>query len=391
MVGAVVPAAGRGSRFGSTENKVFASAGGRLLLEWTLESLASHGRIGALVVAAGAADRGRVEEVSSRFHKVVAVVEGGATRAESVLRGLEALPVECEVVLVHDAARPALSAALIDRVIAGVEAHGGAVPGLPISDTVKRVAENGMVLGTVPREGLFTVQTPQGARREDLLAAYRALGEAAFECTDEAALLERAGCPVTVVPGEERNIKVTHPADLERIEAVLLPALAEVRTGFGYDVHATDAERPLWLGGIRFEGAIGLRGHSDADVVLHALTDAVLGAAGLGDIGLLFPDTDERNRGRASRDFLEYAVKRAGEAGWQVANVDISLVAEEPKIGPYREPMADAIAEVLGVCRDQVNIKATTSERLGFVGRKEGMACWAVATLQRRRSRPEER
>ena len=391
MVGAVVPAAGRGSRFGSTQNKVFAEAGGKLLLEWTLGSLASHGRIGAVVVAAAAADRDRVQDLSRRIDKVVAVVEGGATRAESVLRGLEALPVECEVVLVHDAARPAVSAALVDRVIAGVEAHGGAVPGLPVSDTVKRVAENGIVMETVPREGLFTVQTPQGARRDHLLAAYRALGDDAFACTDEAALLERAGYRVCVVPGEERNIKVTHPADLARIESVLRPLTEEVRTGFGYDVHATDASRPLWLGGIHFAGAIGLRGHSDADVVLHALTDAVLGAAGLGDIGVFFPDTDERNRGRASRDFLKEAVRRAGEAGWQVANVDISLVAEEPKIGPYRERMGSAIAEALGVRRDQINIKATTSERLGFVGRKEGMACWAVATLRRRRFQPEER
>jgi len=287
------------------------------------------------------------------------------------------------MVLVHDAARPLVSQALITRVVEAVQRHGSAVPGLPVSDTLKRVGPDGKVESTVSREGLWAVQTPQGAVRSLLATAYERLGPAVAACTDEAAVLEAAGFAVWVVPGEEANIKVTVPADLERAARELAPERRRaVRTGFGFDVHAFAEDRPLWLGGVLVPHSRGLAGHSDADVVLHALCDALLGAAALGDIGALFPDTDPAHKNRSSREFVREVRERLASAGWSVANVDVALAAEAPRVGPHRAQMAAAIAQDLGITTEQVSIKATTTERMGFVGRGEGIACWAVATLQ---------
>lgn len=386
----VVTAAGRGRRFGSPENKIWSEIGGRSLLDWTLSAFQSHPAIHEMVVVGAADELERVCATATRYGKVRHVVAGGDTRQDSVGKGLRALSTACEFVLVHDAVRPAVSEELITRVVETTAHEGAAVPALPVRDTLKRVDKAGRIVETVPRDNLWSVQTPQGARRVDLLAAYEALGERVSALTDEASVLEAAGYPVHIVEGDSKNLKVTVPSDLE-LAAQALGVLGThggkiiwretIRTGFGYDVHAFAEGRELWLGGVCIPYARGLAGHSDADVVLHAVCDALLGAAGMGDIGLLFPDTDARHQGRPSIEFVREVRVRLRESGWQVVNVDVTLLAEEPRIGPYREHMVAILAGELGIDPVQVNIKATTSERLGFVGRREGIACWAVATI----------
>lgn len=381
-------AAGRGSRFadgGSAENKVWAIIGGRPLLEWTLAAFQSHDEIETIVLVGAPAEIMRLRATAEAFPKVSAVVPGGDTRAESVGNGLRALPRSCEIVLVHDAARPAVSAELISRVVAGVQAHGAAVPGLVVSDTVKRVESNGRVRETVKRDTLRTVQTPQGARLADLLSAYEKLGSRVAQLTDEAAVLEAVGYPVHVVEGEESNLKVTRPDDLEKAAAAMGLASGgepDIRTGLGYDVHSFEEGRELWLGGVHIPHAAGLKGHSDADVMLHAVCDALLGAAGMGDIGILFPDTDAGHKNRPSIEFVEVVRQRLSAAGWRIVNLDVTLLAETPRIGPFRADMIAAMAAGLQLAPDRINLKATTAEKMGFVGRGEGIACWAIATIQ---------
>jgi 2-C-methyl-D-erythritol 4-phosphate cytidylyltransferase/2-C-methyl-D-erythritol 2,4-cyclodiphosphate synthase len=391
MVGLVVPAAGRGSRFDSAENKIWARIGDRTVLDWTLSAFQAHEQIDTIILVGAAVELPRLRETAVSYSKVFAVVAGGATRQESVGNGLKALPEICDIALVHDAARPGISAGLISKVIEGIHAHGAALPGLPISDTVKRVAEGGEITETVPRSGLWTVQTPQGARLAYLLEAYKMLGPGVAAATDEASILEAAGYPVHVVEGEAANLKVTRPGDIERAAAALGVDLAsekpepafEIRTGFGYDVHSFAEGRTLWLGGVQIPYGRGLSGHSDADVLLHAVCDALLGAASMGDIGVLFPDTDAAHKDRPSIEFVQEVRRRLDTEGWRISNVDVALLAEEPRIGPYRERMTAVIADGLMIAPTQINLKATTSEKMGFVGRKEGMACWAVATLTR--------
>ena len=385
MLGLVIPAAGRGSRFGSTENKIWSLAAGRTVLDWTLHAFDSHPEVDCIVISGTVHELERLQETGLAYKKLIAVVEGGASRQESVQRGLAALPPACEIVLVHDAARPAVSHDLISRIILGVKQYGAAVPGLPICDTIKRTGTHLNVLETIPRDGLYAVQTPQGARFADLLSSYTQLENRIHTLTDEAGLLEAAGFPVHVLPGEERNIKVTLAGDLERVEEILNPkkAITSIRTGFGYDVHAFAIGRDLWLGGVKIPYSPGLLGHSDADVLLHAVCDALLGAASMGDIGVLFPDTEKVNKDRPSVEFIREARRLLTDAGWIIQNLDVALLAEEPRIGPYREQIISIIAQELKIAVTQVNLKATTSEKMGFVGRKEGIACWAVTTITR--------
>lgn len=374
----VVPAAGRGTRFGSDGNKIWASLSGRSVLEWTLDAFQSHPEVDHIVIAAAPEEIERVRQAAAGLSKLAAVTEGGATRADSVGRGLAALPANCEYVLVHDAARPAVSAALITRVLEAVRATGAAIPGLPVSDTLKRADEQGSIEATVSRDDLWAVQTPQGARVELLRGAYAALGAAVNTCTDEAGVLESVGIPVKIVPGEESNRKITRAEDLSIIGRAHQTI---VRTGIGYDVHQFAEGRSLWLGGVQIDHPIGLKGHSDADVVLHAICDALLGAAGMGDIGILFPDTDAAHKDRPSIEFVREVAQRLTNEGWSVVNVDVALLAEAPRVAPHRERMAATIANALGVDIRQINIKATTAEKMGFVGRREGMACTAIATI----------
>ncbi|NLI01680.1 MAG: 2-C-methyl-D-erythritol 4-phosphate cytidylyltransferase [Chthonomonadales bacterium] len=413
-VGAIVPAAGSGTRFGSGQPKLLVTVAGRTALEWSVNALAEHPRIDVIVIVAGAQVWDAASTAWGSHPKVAAVVAGGPTRCDSVEAGLRALPPDVDVVLVHDAARPAVDADTIAAVLDGVARVGAAVPGVPVADTMKRTADDGLVNETVSREGLWAVQTPQGARREALEAAYAMRREnpsgrlPASDLTDEAGLLENAGIPVAVVPGDPDNIKLTTAADAARLATILEgrtrtpgsrsetsepmrapdgSVLPCVRTGIGYDVHRLVEGRPLWLGGVQIPHARGLEGHSDADVVMHAVCDALLGAVGESDIGVLFPNTDPRNRNRPSREFVAEAARRVREKGYEISNIDVALQAEMPRIGPHREAMLAALADAAGISTTRIGLKATTNEGLGYVGRHEGIGCYAVATVIRTMSR----
>ena len=380
---------------------------GRSVLERTLLTFCHHSFIELIVLVAGSEEIDRVnrlvETIAPYFKKNFIIVPGGETRADSVFRGLNALLPEIEIVLVHDAARPLLSPELIDRVVAGVVRTGAAVPGLPLSDTVKRVFASGNVGETVPRianvggetiAGLTAIQTPQGAEVSLLKQSYESFFLAKHEPTDEASLIEAAGGVVEVVPGDPGNIKITRQEDIALAEAYLsaaspLHAIAStrhpLRTGFGYDVHqfaAPEAGRKLFLGGVEIPHDRGLEGHSDADVLLHAICDAMLGALSLGDIGILFPNTDPAYKGISSLKLLEVVNMRVKEKGWEVVNIDSMLAAEAPKLLPHREKMQLTIATALGIPLDCISVKATTNETMGFVGRREGMCCWSIATVR---------
>ena len=304
------------------------------------------------------------------------MIEGGTDRRESSRRAVQATPATCDVVLLHDAARPFVSPKLISDVIAAIKRSGAAAPGLPITDTIKRVEPDRV--STISREGLFTVQTPQGARRELLLRAH---AEASASVTDDLGLLEAIGVIPEIVPGEPENLKITNPDDLERAQESL--KRGETRTGFGYDVHpfSLDSARPLMLGGVHFPDSPGLEGHSDADVLLHAAVDALLGAAGYGDIGQHFPNTDPRWKNASSIHFLRHAAQLLKEGGWHIQNLDVTVVAEHPKLMSQAGPIRETIASAIEVDPDRVNVKATTNERLGFIGRGEGIAAMAIATI----------
>jgi 2-C-methyl-D-erythritol 4-phosphate cytidylyltransferase / 2-C-methyl-D-erythritol 2,4-cyclodiphosphate synthase len=332
------------------------------------------------VVPPGEEARG-AEELSA-LGKPVRAVAGGAARADSVRNGLAAAEGSA-VVLVHDAARPFATPELAARVAEAAARDGAALAAVPATDTVKRAAAEGdpRVAETLDRRTLWLAQTPQGFRRDLLLRAYEAAGAAAAAATDECALVERLGSPVTLVPGEPGNFKITGPADVERARAVLE---APVAMGVGYDTHRFSPGRRLVLGGVEFEGD-GLLGHSDADVCAHAIGDAILGAAGLGDLGRHFPDTDPRWKGVSSLVLLREIARKAAEQGWSVGNCDVTLAAKRPKIAPRGDEMRARLAEALGVGPAQVNVKATTGEGMGFVGREEGIAAHAVALLFRSR------
>ncbi len=393
----ILAAAGLAKRFKSGYNKVWAELGGKSLLERTISVFDSHPLIGMLVVVVGDDEKESALRLSTKYSKAIHIVHGGPTRALSVLNGLNALPDQIKYVLVHDAARPLVSPELISRTLIAVIQFGAALPGLPISDTVKRVDEEGVIRETVPRKavvngvninGMTSVQTPQGARVELLREAYSRYDFSGQEPTDEASLLEAINVEMITAPGDPDNIKITHPEDMQRAEKILgyRAAFGEYRTGFGYDVHSfatKESGRPLYLGGVKIPRHQGLEGHSDADVLLHAVCDALLGAASLGDIGILFPNTDPAYQNISSLKLLSEVHRLLREEGWRIGNIDAAVVAETPKISPYRAMMQKAIADCLGVEESRISIKATTSEKMGFLGRGEGIACSAVATIQK--------
>ena len=376
----ILPAAGKGTRLGQA--KQFLALGGVPLLARAALQAAACPDVAAIVVAAPSGEEARVRallEEHGAAAKLHAVVAGGAERADSVRNALAAAPPHLELVAIHDAARPFASPALFGRVLAAAREHGAALAAIPATDTVKQ-AEGTAVARTLDRRTLWLAQTPQAFRIDLLHAAYEKAGASISTFTDEASLVEAAGQRVELVQGEKENFKVTDADDLERARArVELPAAV----GFGFDVHAYAEGRPCILGGIEFPGEPGLLGHSDADAALHAIMDGILGAAGLGDIGQHFPDTDERFRGADSGRLLEEVVRRAADAGFRVLNVDLTIAAMRPKIGPRRDEMRERIASLLGVQIARVNVKATTTEGLGFVGRREGLAAQAVVLLAR--------
>jgi 2-C-methyl-D-erythritol 4-phosphate cytidylyltransferase/2-C-methyl-D-erythritol 2,4-cyclodiphosphate synthase len=375
---AIVVAAGTGSRFGAP--KQWAPLAGRRVLDWSVDAVRAAPSCTGVVLVLPAGDVGRVD-----LPEVDAVVAGGASRSASVRAGLAAVPAAADVVVVHDGARPLASVALFEAVVAAVRAGAdAALAATPVTDTVKRVGPDGAVLDTVDRSPLVGVQTPQGFAAGALRRAHAGNPDA----TDDGALVEAIGGRVVVVPGDPANLKLTDAGDLAVAEARLAgPAVGQpgpaVRVGLGFDVHphTDDPSRTLVLGGVAFPGARGLAGHSDADVIAHAATDALLGAAGLGDIGEHFPDTDPRFAGADSLELLRIAAERVRAEGWAPGNVDCSVVCEEPKLAPHRAAMQRGLAAAIGA---DVSVKGRRPEGLGALGRGEGVACWAVAVVTRR-------
>lgn len=366
-IAAILVAAGSGSRFGSGTPKQFLKLLGKPLIRHAAERLVQHVALLQPVGEAGPA----AAALSGVAH--LPVVAGGATRQESVRAGLEALaPHQPDLVLVHDAARPNFPAELIPALIERLAAFRGAIPAAPVSDTLKQVAD-GVIVQTMPREGLFRAQTPQAFRFDALLAAHRAASSAA---TDDAALLEAAGEAVAIVPGSEDNIKVTYPEDLMRLERAMTAGMLP-RVGTGFDVHAFAEGRPLVLCGVTVPHTAGLAGHSDADVGLHALCDAIYGALAEGDIGRHFPPGSAEWKDADSARFLAHAAGLVAARGGLIANADVTLICERPKITPHAPAMIGRIAEIVAVEPGRVSVKATTTERLGFTGRGEGIAAQA--------------
>jgi 2-C-methyl-D-erythritol 4-phosphate cytidylyltransferase/2-C-methyl-D-erythritol 2,4-cyclodiphosphate synthase len=373
-VTALIVAAGKGERLGAGVPKQYRMLGGKPVLRWAVEALIRHSAIRSARVVVGEGQ----EELARASLQGIAVgelIRGGAERADSVRAGLAA--VEGDAVLVHDAARPFCPAPVIDRLLASLEFYEGAAPVLPVGDTLARLGDT--LEAPVDRSGLVWVQTPQAFRLDALKAAYEHWSGPSP--TDETTVVRKAGMKVAAVEGDPALEKLTLPADFDRAEQWLAGRLSP-RTGMGFDVHAFAGEGPLMLGGLEVPHCRGLAGHSDADVVLHAITDALLGAAGLGDIGAHFPPSDPRWKGADSSLFLAHAVDILRARGAIIDHVDCTIIAEAPKVGPHRDPMRARIAQIAGLRTDQVSIKATTTEGLGFTGRREGIAAQAVASIR---------
>lgn len=383
-VAAVIVAAGRGTRASSDLPKQFRQIGGETMLRRTLSMFVEHAEVGLVQPVIHPDDLELYQTSVTGIEPLLAQTFGGATRQASVRAGLEALAArKPDIVLIHDAARPFASADLVSRAIAAAERSGAAIPALPVTDTVKTVDRQGHVDKTLDRGTLRLVQTPQAFKFESLLAAHRrAQAAGRDDFTDDAALAEWAGMKVSVFAGEPGNIKITNPEDFARAEAMQFTALGDVRTGTGIDVHAFGPGDHVTIGGIRIAHERALTGHSDADVALHALVDAILGGLADGDIGSHFPPSDEKWRGASSDQFLTFAVERVKARGGRIAHLDLTIVCEAPRIGPHRDAMRACIAELAGIPIGRVAVKATTSEQLGFTGRGEGIAVYATATLR---------
>jgi 2-C-methyl-D-erythritol 4-phosphate cytidylyltransferase/2-C-methyl-D-erythritol 2,4-cyclodiphosphate synthase len=377
-VTALIVAAGRGERLGGTVPKQYREIGGKPVLRWAVEAMLAHPAIRATRVVIGQGQQDRAAAALKGLD-LGEFIEGGAERADSVRAGLDAI--SGDAVLVHDAARPFCPPDVIDRLIAPLEFFEGAAPVLPVGDTLARATEK---LGeAVDRSGMVRVQTPQAFRLVAIRKAYSTWqGE---KPTDETTVARAAGMSVAAVAGDPALEKLTTAEDFRRAEQWLAGRLTP-RTGVGFDVHAFSGEGPVVLGGLPIPHDLGLAGHSDADVVLHAITDALLGAAGLGDIGEHFPPSEPQWKGASSELFLRHAVQLLQSKGAIIDHVDCTVIAEEPKVGPYRQAMREHIARIAGLTVDQVSIKATTTEGLGFTGRREGIAAQAVASIRMMRN-----
>lgn len=389
-IAALIVAAGRGARAATDagQPKQYCPIGGEAMLTRTLGAFASHPQIDDILVVIHADDVSLYEAASASFAgRLLAPVKGGARRQDSVRAGLEALSTHGpDLVLIHDAARPFVDADLISRVIAGLDDEAGALPCLPVTDTLKR-GEGGRITGTVARNALWRAQTPQGFKFDAILTAHRkASEEISREFTDDAAVAEWFDLDVALVEGSEHNRKLTTAEDLaiadQMLRTEIAPAPMTTRVGTGYDVHALGPGDAVILCGVSIPHTKKLVGHSDADVGLHALTDALLGAIADGDIGVHFPPSDDRWRGASSDIFLKAAGDKIKERGGEIVHIDVTFLCETPHIGPHREAMRNFMAEALSLEIDQVSVKATTNEGLGFVGRSEGIAAMATATVK---------
>ncbi len=372
---ALIVAGGSGHRAGEGVPKQYRQIAGQAVLARAIDALAAHPAIETVQVVIGAGHESLYADAIGP-RALPAPLIGGATRRESVLAGLAAIATDR--VLIHDAARPFLPSGVIDRLVAALETTPGAVPALAVVDSLARSGDD---LGDpVPRDGLVRVQTPQAFRTADIIAAHAAWPED-LEATDDAQVLRVAGGSVAIVAGDARLEKLTYESDFTRARQLVEQGMTS-RTGMGFDVHAFGGDGPVWLCGVAIPHVQGLAGHSDADVALHALTDALLGAAALGDIGDHFPPSDPQWKGAPSRLFLDHAAGLVRAAGGIIDHVDLTLICEAPKVGPHRTEMRAKIAEILQVDPDRVSVKATTTERLGFTGRGEGIAAQAIATIR---------
>jgi 2-C-methyl-D-erythritol 4-phosphate cytidylyltransferase/2-C-methyl-D-erythritol 2,4-cyclodiphosphate synthase len=386
-VAILVVAAGRGSRAGEGLPKQYREISGVPVIHLTLARLIEALPTASIVAVIHPDDRALYEAgCGPLLAHLAAPVHGGATRQLSVRAGLEALAARSpapDIVLIHDCARPFVDVGVVRRAVTAARETGAAVPGVAVTDTIKEVAPDGRIAGTPPRDRLRAVQTPQAFRFQLILDAHRrAAAQGVADLTDDAAVAEWAGHPVHVFAGNASNMKITTPEDFTRADQAVLASLPDIRTGQGFDVHAFGDGDHVWLGGVRIVHDRGLVGHSDADVLMHAVTDAIFGALADGDIGSHFPPSDPQWKGAASDNFLRYAAERVRARGGLIAHVDGTIVCEYPKVGPHRDAIRLRLAEIIGISVDRVAVKATTSERLGFTGRSEGIAALAMATVR---------
>ena len=371
--GAIIVAAGAGSRLGGPTPKQFQVLGGKPMLLWSVEIMLRCNEIAAIAVVVSAEERPRAEAILPSDDRLF-VVDGGAERTDSVRNGLRALEGRgLAKVLIHDAARPGLSEAVVRELLAALETADAAAPALPVTDALK---ETGETLRSVPRDRLVRVQAPQAFRVEVIS---RAVNQATAAAVDDLALVEATGARVVLTRGRQELMKITLPEDMAIAEKLL--AAPAVRIGNGFDVHAFTAGDGVTICGVRIPHTQALEGHSDADVGWHALTDAILGAAALGDIGEHFPPSDPKWKNADSRLFLQHAARLVAGEGLRIVNADITILCERPKIAPHRDAMRTATAEILGLALNAVSVKATTTEKLGFIGREEGIAAQAVVLL----------
>ena len=387
-IAVIIVAAGRGHRFGGEMPKQYLEVHQQPLVRHAVQAFLDHPAIDLILPVIHPDDADILENDLGGLDYLEPVA-GGAARQDSVRNGLEGLASSApDYVLVHDAARPMVAPALIDRVIEALQDTSGVIPGIAVVDTLKRADDDGIITDTVSRDGLWRAQTPQGFKYADLLAAHRsAIGQ---ELTDDAAVMEASGYRVAVVLGDENNIKVTTPDDLMRMEEIMSDDSAQAklvrspsfRIGSGYDVHKLGPGDHVTLCGVEITSERALIGHSDADVALHSVTDAVFGAIADGDIGSHFPPTDSQWRGASSDQFLAYACERMRERGFELSNIDLTIICEKPKIGPHRDAMRARLAEIAQIDVSCVSVKATTTERLGFTGRGEGIAAEAVIIIE---------
>lgn len=378
---ALIVAAGRGSRAGGGLPKQYRDLAGQAVLRHSIAVFAGHPRIDNVRVVIHPDDRALYDQAIAGF-ELLPPTPGGATRQDSVRLGLESVAeLRPAHVLIHDGARPFIDAAIIERTLDALAASPGAIPALPVTDTLKRAASLGTpIAATVDRAGLWRAQTPQGFSYERILAAHRAAAGA--DLPDDAAVAERAGLAVALVLGSEANLKITTEEDLTRSARLLGGSPVEFRTGQGFDTHKFGPGQAIMLCGVSVPHTQGLVGHSDADVGLHAITDALLGAIGAGDIGIHFPPSDARWRNADSAVFLRHAAGLVKEAGGRIAHVDVTIIGEAPKVSPHRTAMVARLAEILALDVSRCSVKATTTEGLGFTGRREGLAAQAIATVE---------
>lgn len=367
---------------GADRPKQFLELAGRPILLHTLQTFINTGLFSSIIVTTPAADQDRTSAMLNAFNLQHAcrVLAGGPSRQDSVRIGLDALPATVDYVMVHDGVRPLVTAQIIAACLEEAVSSGAAITAIPVRDTIKSV-NNAKINATIDRHGLWRAQTPQAARLTLLRQAYANAAEMGIKTTDEAALLELINYPVAIVEGTERNIKITVNEDLAMAEALLDKQTNHLKIGHGYDAHGLETGRKLVMGGVEIPHNRGLRGHSDADVVTHALCDALLGALGAGDIGRHFPDTDPIYKGISSLSLLQQVIKMTTGQGFLVVNADLTIIAQKPKLSPFIPQMQQNLARICQVSDTAINVKATTTEQMGFTGRQEGIACHAVALL----------